>query len=183
MDKKGIRNLGKLLRKNAKTEGFCDKAYFHISKIPGYEKARFIMIYLSLPEEAPTEDIVGKLLADGKRVCVPVTEGRNMTPAEIDRNTVYKKGAFGVLEPETTESVDKTDIDIVIAPGLLFDRQGSRCGYGKGCYDLFLSDSMAVKTGLCFDNQLVNVFPTEEHDVKMDYIVTEKGLIACEKKK
>ena len=139
------------------------------------------MIYLSLEEEAPTDEIIRRMLNDGKKVCVPVTNGRNMTPSEIDENTVYVRGAFGVREPSKIKAVERCDIDIVIAPGLLFDKQGSRCGYGKGCYDTFMEEFDAIKIGLCFDVQLINAFPTERHDIRMDYIITEKGLVVCGK--
>ena len=182
MDKRGIRNLGKLLRKSGKTLGFGAAVYSALSDMTEYKKASTVMIYLSIEGEAPTDEIVKSMLTDGKKVCVPVTNGRNMTPAEVDENTVYVKGAFGVRVPSKIKAVEKYDIDIVITPGLLFDRQGTRCGYGKGCYDFFLEGFTGVKMGICFACQLVNAFPSEKHDVKMDYVITEKGVVVCEKK-
>ncbi len=161
---------------------FTDAAYGFLSEMKEYKRSSLIMIYLSLEGEAPTDEFIIRMLEDGKRVCVPVTGGCNMMPAEIGLNTVYKKGAFGVREPSLIKRIEKNDIDIVIAPGLLFDRRGNRCGYGKGCYDLFLEGFDTLKIGLAFDRQVINAFPTEKHDIKMDYIITEKGLIACEEK-
>ena len=183
MGKKGIRNLGKLLRKDGIGENFGKKAYLNLEKIPGYKDAALVMIYLNLPAEAPTDELVELIRKDGKKLCTPVTEGNLITPVMIFDDTTYKTGAFGVREPEKIIKADIDKIDIVITPGLLFDKTGSRCGYGKGCYDLFFQKSNTIKVGLSFDKQLISAFPTELHDVKMDYIVTEKGLIACEKQK
>ncbi len=181
MDKKGIRNLGKLLRKGEKIENFEEKVYSHLSMTEEYKKASIVMIYLNLPAEAPTGEIVKKILSDGKRVCVPVTENFIITPCEVSKSTTFLTGAFGVREPSERKTVKAEEIDVCIIPGLLFDRRGNRCGYGKGCYDRFLEGNGCVKIGLCFESQLAESFPSEEYDVKMNMIITEKGLITCEK--
>ena len=86
----------------------------------------------------------------GKRVCVPVTEGRIITPCEILKDDELIKGAFNVREPAVKRPIKNEDIDLSIVPGLIFDKSGGRCGYGKGCYDSFLEKSDSVKVGLAF---------------------------------
>ena len=181
MDKKGIRNLGKLLRKGNPSEGYGEKAYEALSKIPEYKKASRVMVYLSLKAEAPTDELLEKILKDGKKVCVPSTVGNIITPVEVLVGTEFESGEFGVREPKEKKAINAEGIDIVLVPGLLFDKRGTRCGYGKGCYDLFLKDSCALKVGIAFDRQVVTSFPSDVHDIKMDYIITEKGLVDCEK--
>ena len=181
MDKRGIRNLGKLLRESGDVESFGEKAYGFLSELKEYKNAETIMLYLSLKKEAPTDELAEKILADKKRVVVPVTMGREMTLSEITSDTEYKVGGFNVREPIEIKPFCDKDVDLCIVPGLLFDRKGTRCGYGKGCYDLFLSKVNPVKVGLAFEVQVIKGFPSEEHDVKMDYIITEKELINCGK--
>ena len=69
--------------------------------------------------------------------------------------------------------------DLVIVPGVAFDRQGGRLGYGKGYYDRFLDQSHAFRLALAFDFQLLETVPTEIHDVPMDGILTENGFYFC----
>lgn len=182
MDKKGIRNLGKLLRKEGTADGFENAAYAFLSKLTGYRKASLVMLYLSLPDEAPTDRLIKMVLSDGKRVCVPVTEGRVITPCEISEGEELSEGAFSVREPLIKRAVCKEKIDICVVPGLLFDKRGTRCGYGKGCYDTFLETINPLKVGLAFSSQVVTAFPSEAHDVKMNYIITEKEVIDCGEK-
>ena len=183
MDKKGIRNLGKLLREMGKGANFGERAYGFLSKLEAYKTSETVMLYLSLPKEAPTDEIAGKILADKKRVVVPITKGREMMLSEITSETEYKTGGFNVREPVEIKHFDAEKVDLCIVPGLLFDRKGTRCGYGKGCYDLFLSKVNPLKVGLAFASQVIKGFPGEEHDVRMDYIITEKELINCAKNK
>lgn len=89
-----------------------------------------------------------------------------------------KKGAYGILEPSVVKTADEKDIDVILVPGLAFDRHGGRMGFGKGYYDRLLETSIAVKIGLCYDFQLFDTIPTESHDVPMDFIITEKEI--CE---
>ena len=72
--------------------------------------------------------------------------------------------------------MEKADIDIVIVPGVAFDKKYNRMGYGKGYYDRFLKDMTALKIGVCHSFQLVDEIPSEPHDIKMDMIVTEREI-------
>ncbi len=66
-------------------------------------------------------------------------------------------------------------------PGLAFDRQGNRLGYGKGCYDKLLKNLTAVRIGICFEAQLVESVPSNKNDQKMDFVITAKGIVKCAK--
>ena len=95
----------------------------------------------------------------------------------IENAEELHKGAYGILEPSTKRPVAENDIDVIIVPGLAFDRRGGRMGFGAGYYDRLLIKTNAVKIGLCYDFQLMDSVPSEEHDVPMDYIITEKEIV------
>lgn len=183
MDKRGIRALGKALREEAflSQKDFEEKIYDILSETDFYKKAKNIMVYLNIREEAPTKALAEKMICDGKKVCVPVINEKTLMTAEIGLDTEYKKGKLNTLEPISIREIKKEEIDIVLVPGLLFSEKGQRCGYGGGYYDRFLENASSLKIGLAFEKQVIKSFPSEKYDIKMDFILTEKGLISCEK--
>ena len=146
-----------------------------------YIRAESVMLYFPLGSEIDTSYISERAFADGKRVIYPVTDeasGR-MAAVEVTNNSEFVRGGFGIREPRGEEYTGK--IDLIIVPGVAFDRRGGRLGFGKGCYDAFLDDTDAFKIGLCYGIQLSDKLPTEEHDVQMDMIVTEREIIEIKK--
>ena len=145
-----------------------------------YKNSEVLMLYMPLGNETDTTDIINKAFADGKRVAFPVTdeESGEITPCYATAETVFEKGAFSVREPKVLDIAEVCDINVVIVPGIAFDKNGSRIGFGKGCYDRLLKNTDAVKVGFCYDLQLCEKIPIYEHDIKMDYIITEKGISA-----
>lgn len=138
-----------------------------------YKKAKTIMFYVSFGSEVRTLDMIRESLRN-KTVCVPVVKGNNLTPSIIkDTKELNKKNKYGVLEPEKTKRIDKKDIDLIIAPGVVFDKQNHRIGYGKGYYDNFLKDFKGKTIGLAFNLQILEIIPKEEWDVRLDRIITE----------
>ena len=86
-----------------------------------------------------------------------------------------KKGYMGILEPREGLPVSECNEGVIIVPGVAFDKNKARCGYGKGFYDKYLSKHpKLVKIGICFEFQLYDELVTDSHDILMDYIVTEK---------
>lgn len=142
-----------------------------------YRNAASVMLYYPIGKEVDTAYVAEAAIADGKRVIYPVTDetsGR-ITPIAVKSDTEFVKGGFKIPEPRG-EAYDGV-IDLVVVPGVAFDRRGARLGYGKGCYDGFLGNLSALKIGLCYDMQLMDTLPTEVHDVGMDMIVTESEII------
>ncbi len=91
-------------------------------------------------------------------------------------------GSYGILEPRT-EKIRKTrveDIDLIIVPGVAFDKKGNRIGHGKGYYDRLLDKTNATKIGLAFEFQLLKEIPTDKHDLPIDILITEKRIIKCQ---
>ena len=147
-----------------------------------YTEAKSIMLYFPLGSETDTAYISEKAFADGKRVIYPVTDEASgvITPVEAIRGAEFTKGGFGILEPKGEGYTGM--IDLVVVPGVAFDRRGGRLGFGKGCYDAFLIGTDAYRIGLCYDVQLLDTLPTEAHDVRMDAVITENEVIYVKKK-
>lgn len=151
-----------------------------------FQKADRILVYLSKDGEVCTDNLLDRAFELGKRVCVPVVDRENdelriseLPGPEID----FRLGAFGVREPaeEDLNFVPPDQIDLVIAPGLAFDRRGGRIGYGKGYYDRLLSrlDSRVPRIALAFDFQILDAVPQDESDIQVDIIITEKSTMNC----
>ena len=92
----------------------------------------------------------------------------------IARNTKYKKGKLGVMEP--IGNIYLGNIDLIIVPGISFDKELNRLGFGKGYYDKFLSENNIFKVGICFEKQIVSKLPVDSYDVKMDLVITDKSI-------
>ena len=120
-------------------------------------------------------------MASGKRVIYPVTdrESGRITPTEASCNTRFEVGGFGIHEPRG--EAYEGPLDLIILPGVAFDRDGGRLGFGKGCYDRFLAGIKSCKIGLCYGAQLIDCVECEEHDVRMDMIVTEDEIVRIKK--
>lgn len=142
-----------------------------------YQNSKTVMFYVSFISEVYTHDMIKEALRD-KIVVVPKLKGNCLIPCRIDSfNELDFKNEYGILEPSGVNGIDKDKIDLVIVPGVVFDKEGYRIGYGKGCYDIFLEGMKSKKIGLAFDAQVVDALPTEKHDVRMDKTITEKRII------
>jgi len=145
-----------------------------------------VAIYLSMSHEIPTRYIVRSIWEAGREVVVPYWS----TTQEIYQLTLMKPmaklitGKMGIREPQARIPVSPVEVDTFILPGLAFDLQGGRLGYGAGIYDTILSKARksAPKIAICYDWQVLDEpIPLEPHDVRMDYLVTEKRVINCKK--
>ncbi len=138
---------------------------------------RCVMVYLSSFKEVCIDDTIRVLLGNGAIAAAPVTNEADfsITPFRLtDLNSVMH-GAYGIREPLKNQRIDKRVVEAVIVPGIGFDRNGGRIGFGKGCYDRFLSDFDGLKIGVCYDFQLVDKIETDKNDIPMDVIITESG--------
>ncbi len=151
----------------------------NLYSLPEFKSAHAILFYVSIGSEVKTHEMIGHALNQGKRVCVPVTdkEQHEIAPCEIRSFEELSKGAFGIPEPIEKKPVPLSQIDLVIVPGVAFDEQGNRLGYGMGYYDKLLMKLRAPAIALSFELQLLPSIPTESHDVRVSKIVTEKRVI------
>lgn len=153
-----------------------------LESLPLWQRAGCVQTYVSLPPEVDTHALIRRLLHAGKRVAVPRVAAENLLqPYFITAWADLQTGAFGILEPrlDSAQRATAETFDLVLVPGLAFDRAGNRLGAGKGYYDRFLAAITAPKIALAFAFQLVEQIPIAPHDQSVDMIVTEEELIAC----
>lgn len=131
-----------------------------------YKKAKTILFYASFDGEVDTRQILKQALKAGKRVALPVIleDQKTLIPSVVfDLNKELGIGPFGIRQPkkDCLRPIDLSDIELVIVPGVAFDRQGNRLGRGKGCYDHFLKKipSSTPTIGLAFDFQIIKTLP------------------------
>ena len=142
-----------------------------------FRQASCIALYNAIPEEVQTAAFLEKWFVK-KRLLLPLVVGDDLRLLPYKGIDSLKPGAFGILEPVDQETtIPEADIDLIIVPGVAFDRQLNRMGRGKGYYDRLLSTLQAPKIGICFDFQLQEMIPVEPFDKKMDMIITEKEII------
>ncbi|MDN5332410.1 MAG: 5-formyltetrahydrofolate cyclo-ligase [Tepidanaerobacteraceae bacterium] len=156
-----------------------EKIMSHLFELEDFKKAGLVMFYVDCRNEVMTKDAIERALAMGKRVAVPKTvKGEGLLAIEIKSTGELACGTFGILEPVSDNIVNPLDIDLVLVPGIAFDRRGYRLGYGAGYYDMFLTKLRegVKKIGLAFEAQLADCIPAEAHDVRMDAVLTEKGM-------
>lgn len=183
--KSKIRSEYKLLRSEMTKEDVdkkSDIAQNNFLNTDIYKNSKCIMLYMPLGNETATQKIIDKAFSDGKCVAFPVTDEKSgiITAYLAEKDTKFKKGGFSVFEPELKQTANVLDIDTVLVPGIAYDRKGARVGFGKGCYDRFLEGLNVVKVGFCYEAQLCNDIETDEYDILMDYIITEKEIIKAE---
>ena len=141
-----------------------------------------VMLYLSMRSEVETTDLLEGLLNSGKQICAPVinTEQVKLTPRRIQNpKTELVRHRYGMLEPNDACPIFPTEhLQLIVVPGIAFDRKGYRLGYGKGFYDRFLTKCPhAIPIGLAYQIQVVeDTFP-QAWDVPVQHIFTETGRI------
>lgn len=151
-----------------------------------YREACNIFIYVSYSSEINTIEIINRALGDGKNIFVPRTifSDKLMDAVKINSLDNMKKDRYGILEPDEGElHINPDKLDLIIVPGVAFDRQGGRTGYGAGYYDRYfkkISDKKKAKikkVALAYDFQVIDKVPMDKQDVRIDCIITEKEII------
>ena len=146
---------------------------------PEWQDAGTVFCYVGTERELDTTEILLTALGSGKRLAVPKVEGKGvMTAREIRGLNELVSGAMGIPEPaEYTPVIAKEDIDLVIVPGIAFDKTGYRLGYGGGYYDRYLSGLSLSTIGLCPESRLLSDIPRETHDQAVQIMITEARII------
>lgn len=148
-----------------------------------YKEAMNIFIYISYGSEINTRSIIRRALNESKRIYVPRTElkTRVMDAVEISSLDNLVKSSYGILEPSKDKPcIDPNELDLIVVPGVAFDRNGGRMGYGAGFYDRYFKKitgnniERITKLALAYDFQVVNEVPMGEFDMPVDCILTEK---------
>ncbi len=160
------------------------KACQYLIETDEFRKAHTVMIYLSFAHEVDTTAVILHCWQREKTVVAPKVswQQRHMIPVEIHSlESGISTGAGGLRNPTTGMPMPLEDIDVVVAPGLAFDRKGNRLGRGGAYYDRFLASEQLKATvcSLAFAEQIVDEVPVEEHDRRVDFIITDEGIIKC----
>ena len=152
--------------------------------LPEFLACDVVLPYLSFGDEIETRDIMHEAWAAGKTVALPrcIVGTRTMRWYRVERLEGLVKSSFGVDEPAEDPASELNPADarapLALVPGLAFDVQGFRMGYGGGFYDTFLKDFTGVSAGLCRECQMVEAVPAlEPHDLAADIVVTESRVV------
>lgn len=170
--------LEKLAEQDSKQKKESDRIIKEkLLSFPEFKKANAIAFYVSMENEVDTKALIDEALATGKKVVVPVIAGDDLEFYSIaDRLADLAEGPYGILQPDIdrTKPFIKKEIDLVIVPGVAFDKDGKRLGRGRGFYDRFLKTlpRRAKKIALAYDLQIVENLPVMPHDVPVDKVIT-----------
>jgi len=139
-----------------------------------FKKAKIVMFYISFRGEVNTEEMIKAAKKIGKIIAVPACNSRGLIqPCLLYDGAMLKKGPYGVSEPARMICLSPEKLDLVIVPGIAFDKGGNRLGRGKGCYDIFLKQLPAdtPSFGLAFDFQILPLVPTNKRDKEVSKVL------------
>ena len=144
-------------------------------KHPFYQEAKTIATYLSFPHEFQTQELIKRMLKDGKKVLIPKTYPKGRMEFVVYDPKQLAKTSFGLLEPQgDLEVVEPSQIDLIHVPGLAFTREGYRIGYGGGYYDRYLEHFAGHTMSTIYPCQ-VQEFNSENHDIPVQEVLTYEG--------
>lgn len=171
----------KALLDDTEREKAATRVFERLEKSTPFMVAENILMYHSLPDELSTHRFLekwGKI----KRFFLPRVNGVNLDilPYEASR---LELGAFQIEEPTGDDTVPVESIDMVVVPGVAYDRNGNRLGRGRGFYDRLLAESRATKIGVCYEFQLVDEIECDPHDVAMDIVISEDNYLVFKRRR
>jgi 5-formyltetrahydrofolate cyclo-ligase len=148
--------------------------------LPEVAAARTVMVFWSFGSEVPMDPLIGRLVDSGVTVALPKIAGGQLEPRTWRPGEPVTDTHFGAREPAAGALVDPAAIDVVAVPGVAFDREGGRVGYGGGYYDRFLPSTPALRVAVAFAVQLeAERLPLASFDLGVDVVVTESETIRC----
>ena len=182
IDKDNLRKEYLKIRKNILAKDI--KSHIITKKIIDtneYHTAKVIAIYNNLTQEVSTKELIKYSLNHNKIVLLPRVNNNEMIFYKITTlNDFFIKSPFGIQEPLPIKEnqINSDKIDLMIIPGVCFDKEKNRLGFGKGYYDKYLENTNIKKIGICFEDQVLRdkIIPTDKYDIKMDIVITEKKI-------
>ncbi len=179
--KKALRSKLIKLRKAQTTDEVSEKSNLITHQILNSNllaEVKSVHLYYAINKEVDTRELIETLWLKGINVILPRTilKTHDLVNYEITSFSQLEKTTFNMLEPKVNCPVFHGDPDIIFVPGVGFDKRLNRIGYGGGFYDKFLMRVNSNKVALAYELQILDSLPIEEHDVKMDMIVTEKKI-------
>jgi len=182
-EKKSLRSL--LLEKRDNTSFdlmkiVSEKMQKRLKKINVFRNAQKIGVYYPIGSEILTQDIIQELLSNGKDVFLPKVIGGNIEFRKITNFSNLEKGSFDIMEPKDDCQIDN-NLDVVLVPTVGISPIGVRLGYGHGFYDRFLAEHKTATISLTLEKQIVKNIPKSEHDIIIDWIVTEDRILKTQR--
>lgn len=171
-------------RQQQEKDAVSERIVRRFMDLPEYEKAGTLMFYVDVRDEVRTRHALPEALASGKRIVVPYCLDGELELFWLENMDELELGMYRILEPKVelrdvaAKRLTPTDLDLVMVPGVAFDRNGGRTGHGKGYYDKLLQHARkdAPLIALSFECQLFEEIPAESHDIFMDKVVTEDAV-------
>lgn len=164
----------KALLSNEEKNKAAELAFNFLENHASFILANRILMYHSLADELSTINFIDKW-SGRKEFFLPRVNGVNLDILPYSKSTL-RLGAFQIEEPDGDNTVDINQIELIVVPGVAYDRKGNRVGRGKGYYDRLLNNTKALKVGVAYDFQMVEEIDAEPHDVKVDIVITDKGI-------
>ncbi|BDU50887.1 5-formyltetrahydrofolate cyclo-ligase [Haliovirga abyssi] len=161
-------------RRNLKFEyvtKYSKELFENFIKTKEYKNSKIIMSYMSIKNEVDTKWFNEAIIKNGKKLVLPIIDNNDeIQPILVKKLSKMKVGKYNILEP-IGDVIEKQKIDLIIVPGVGFDKSYNRIGFGKGYYDKFLKNYKGIKVGVAYDFQIVDKIDADEYDVKMDMIL------------
>jgi 5-formyltetrahydrofolate cyclo-ligase len=150
-------------------------------ELSAVDQARTVLLFYAFGSEVPTRGLIRQLLDRSRRVLLPFLEASTMEAAELRIDQLPVPTSYGPKEPPERVPVDPGEVDVVITPGLAFDRSGYRIGYGGGYYDAYLRrlGPHATRIGIGFHAQVIESVPHGPRDERLDWVVTDEETVPC----
>jgi len=175
--KQALRAKMREIRQTIPAISYTEKSVTIIKKLEqntNYLKAKQVLVYLSTQEEVDTHQLVKDMLNSEKRVYAPKVKDGILVICQINKWNDLEKGSFDILEPSSIIKEEHPKVmDLILVPGLAFDKAGNRLGYGGGFYDGLFKNTQGYKIGLAFKEQILEKIPLEDHDIPVDLIITD----------
>lgn len=177
MDKTEIRKRVRALKREVTLEEKKRRSaplMERVSKLPEYEQAKTVLLYWSMDDEVYTHDFVRQQY-ESRCILLPCVDGDDLLLRQYTGPESMQPGPqFGIPEPTGEIFADLDKIEMIVVPGVAFDRKNNRMGRGRGFYDRLLKTTPnAVKVGVAFGFQIFDSIPVESFDVPMDVVVSE----------
>ena len=173
------------IRNNIETNEAINKSSIIINKLKNtaeYINSNSIMVYMDFKNEVNTKVFIEEALKEGKSIIIPYTDMAKVEiiPVQINDLEDLAMCKFGYLEPKREKIENPYDIkliDLIVVPGVVFDKNKNRVGFGKGYYDRLLINKKpsAKAIAIAYEFQVLDEVPAQEHDIKMDMIITEEN--------
>ena len=151
-----------------------------LKKIFAFKNAQKIGAYYPIGSEISTQDIIQELLSQGKDVFLPKVVGDTIEFRKITSFSSLEQGSFDIMEPKDNCPVDN-NLDVILIPTIGISPIGVRLGYGHGFYDRFLAKNKITTISLTLEKQIIKNIPKSDHDVLIDWIVTEDKILQTQR--